>query len=65
MAINQTYIKQIIDGEEVMILVEEEIVPDPEIPQLSAIELQDQLDQLIEQASIIQQQINQINELPF
>jgi len=62
MAINQTYIKQIINGEEVMILIEEEIVPEPEIPQLSAIELQDKLNQLIEQITVIQEQINIISE---
>ena len=65
MPINQTFKKEIINGEEVMILISEEIVPEPELPQLSALELQQQLNTLIERAALIQDQINQISEIPL
>ncbi len=65
MAKNQTYKREVIDGKEVMILIEEEIVDDPVIPPASSVELQEQLNELIKQAAVIQEQINMINDLPI
>ena len=53
MPLNQTYQKQIINGIETMVLIEEEIVPEIETPTPTIEELQAQLDS-------IQEQINQI-----
>lgn len=65
MAINQTYRKEIINGEEVMILVNEEIIPDEE-PQIKTLEeLQTELNETLAKAKQILDDIQNDNWIPF
>lgn len=65
MAINQTYKKEIIDGEEVMILVREEIIPEPE-PEIKTLEqLQQEYINTIARAKQILDDIQNDNWIPF
>ena len=65
MAKNQTYKKEIINGIEVMVLVEEVIIEDETAPVLSVDELQVQLDELQNKIVTIQEQIDKISEIPL
>lgn len=61
MSWNRTYKKEIIDGQEVMVLVEEEWVEDPIPPQPTAEELQVKVKELEEQIIEIKTQIDNLN----
>lgn len=65
MAKNQTYKREVIDGKEVMILIEEEIIEDEKPTPLSIDELQVQLNDLQTKIVTIQEQIDKISEIPL
>lgn len=65
MAKNQTYKREIIDGKEVMVLIDEQIIEDESAPILSIDELQVQLDELQNKIVTIQEQIDKISEIPL
>jgi len=67
MAINQTYRKEIINGEELMILVSEEIIPEPEPePEIKTLEqLQQEYINTIARAKQILDDIQNDNWIPF
>ena len=65
MKINQIYQKQIIDGNEVMVLISEEEVPDVE-PVSDITVLQAKVEDLQQQINEVQQQINILSgDLPL
>jgi len=61
MSWNRTYKKEIIDGKEVMVLVEEEWVEDPIPPQPTVEELQVKVQELETQINEIKEQIENLN----
>ena len=61
MAVNETYEKQMINGVEVMVVVETIIIPDTIAVEPTPEELQVKINELIKQASDLQNKINQLS----
>lgn len=62
MAVNETYEKRIINGEEVMVVVDTTIVPDPTPEDPTPEELQVTINELIKKASDLQSKINKLTQ---
>lgn len=70
MAKNQTYKREVIDGKEVMILIEEEIIEDEKVETPTVEELKTKVEELQQQLTEVQTQIdilkeNEQNNIPY